>query len=261
MQSLYAPDELKTLPIAKLKSLAAERGIELAPGTDKRVKDNWVTLLTEVNAGTVTAEEFATFEFPASEPAETVEMQALILSAIDATAIAEQSAILSNDQESARCLGETVDRLLEQYQSLIDLSIENLAADFSDCLGTADILWASPFIGSVSVDGGNSYRVFRVLEAATDCPVVKVQTSSGVEIDSRWKTTAANRYIKAVLDALPGRIEDLEAAMFTDCQIVKAAHYSTEDTPAGEGPPIRGDGRGRISNEHQDWPYDIDCGF
>lgn len=232
MQALYTPDELKTLPIAKLKGLATERGIELASGTDKRVKDNWIALLTEATAGTVTAEEFATFEGPeVPETAEAAEMEALILSAIDSAAIAEQEAILNNDQDSARNFGETVDRLLEQYQGLIDFNIKNLAPDLATPSAATDIFWASPFVGSVSVDGGESYRVFRVIDAATDNPVVKVQTSAGVEIDSRWKTTAGNRYIKAVLEALPARIEALSAAMFTDCEIVPAVTHCSANQP------------------------------
>ena len=269
MQALYTISELKAMPIAKLKGLAAERGIEPAPGTDKRVKDNWIDLLVEVTAGTVTAEEFATFSEPNTpEVTEANEIEALILSAIDSASAAEQEAILNNDQELARSHSETVDRLLEQYQGLIEFKIDNLAPSLAETSTQTetDIFWASPFTGCVSVDGGESYRTFRVIDAATDCPVVKVQTTAGIEIDSRWKTTAGNRYIKAVVEALPDRLEALATEMFTGRREVVATetHCSSEGT-TGEG-PIRGgngngDDRGRINNSYDAWPYAIDCGF
>lgn len=256
MQTLYTPEALETMTIATMKAIAADRGLEVPAGKNKVYRSTWIDLLASAAiAGTVTAEEFATFEDPAPtasseapEEVEDAEIEDVLKTAIEAASDAEQAAILSEDLDGARAYGEQVDRLLEQYQRLIDYKIDRLAVNSLPVPPAPLILWASPFMGSVSIDGGETCRAFRVIDAATDQPVVLLQTTAGIEIDSRWITTAGNRYIKAVFAALPDRLASLERAMFTGADLVPATKCSGEGNGDGEGPRGgRGDGgdRGR----------------
>ena len=253
MQTLYTPEDLGTMTIATMKAIAAEQGLEVPAGKNKVYRATWIDLLTSAVAGTVTAEEFATFEDPApaaeqgnAEATEDAEIEQVLLNAINAAGDAEQAAIMAEDLAGAAVYGEQVDRLLEQYQRLIEYKIDRLAANSLPVPSSPLILWASPFVGSVSIDGGETCRAFRVIDAATDRPVVLLQTTAGIEIDSRWITTAGNRYIKAVFAALPDRLASLERAMFTGSDLIPVTKCSGEGNGDGEGPRGgRGDGSDR----------------
>lgn len=248
MQTLYTPEDLGTMTIATMKAIAADKGLEVPAGKNKVYRATWIDLLTSAVAGTVTTEEFATFEDPAADPdlveaTEDTEIEQVLLDAVNAASDAEQAAILSEDLDSARAYAEQVDRLLEQYERLIDYKMQRLAINSIPVPPAVNIVWASPFVGSVSIDSGETFRAFRVIDAATDRPVVLLQTSAGVEIDSRWITTAGNRYIKAVFEALPDRLASVERAMFTGADLVPANKCSG-DTHNDEGGPRGGKGDG-----------------
>lgn len=255
MQTLYTVEGLEKMTIAAMKAIAADNGLEVPAGKNKVYRATWIDLLTAPVAGTVTAEEFATFEDPAPdsdllESVEDTEIEQVLLDAVNAASDAEQAAIMAEDLAGAQSYGEQVDRLLEQYERLIEYKMQRLAINSIPVPPAVNIIWASPFVGSVSIDSGETFRAFRVIDAATDSPVVLLQTSAGAEIDSRWITTAGNRYIKAVFAALPDRLASVERAMFTGADLVPVIKCSDgEGNGDGEGPRGgRGDGsdRGRL---------------
>lgn len=255
MATVYTTEALQTMKIAEMKAIAAANGLEVAPGQNKSYKSTWLDLLSaaivEVEAGTVTPEEFAAFESPAqvpdveATPEASNDLEEILKDAIAAAADAEQDAINRNDWEAARTYSDQGDRLLEQYKNYLQHQIDRLAINSMDIPQPASVLWYSAFVGVVSVDRGDTVRAFRVLDAATDQPVVMLQTSSGIELDSRWITTAGNRYIKAVLAALPAQLEKVTAAMFSGAEVVatlRGAIRCGEGNGDGERP--RGGGRG-----------------
>lgn len=232
-----------------MKLIAAANNLWAKAGDNIRRRATWIELLTTATAGTVTAEEFSTFENPAAdegltEAEENREIEGVLLNAINAASDAEQAAIMAEDLEAARSYSEQVDRLLEQYTALIELNIQHLAIRSNPIPEAVNIVWASPFVGSVSINYGETFRAFRIVDAATDSPIVKLHTSAGVEIDSRWVTTSGNRYIKAVLAALPERIAAIERAMFSGSDFVKSSHGVLCSGGANDEGPRGGKGDG-----------------
>lgn len=264
MATVYTTEALQTMKIADMKAIAAANGLEVAPGLNKSYKSTWFDLLSaafvKVEAGTVTPEEFAAFESPAQVPDAEVtpeassDLEQILKNAIDAASDAEQAAIYSNDLDKARDYSDQVDRLLTQYTEYIQHQIDNLAINSTATPEPepASVLWYSAFMGVVSIDPAEEFRSFRILNAATDQPVVKLQTKSGIELDSRWQKCTGNRYIKAVLAALPAQLEKVTAAMFSGAEVATSLHGAIrcgEGTNDGEGPRGgKGDGsdRGRL---------------
>lgn len=240
MQTLYTPENLQTMTIAAMKKIAADKNLEVPAGKNKVYRATWIDLLTSAVAGTVTAAEFATFEDPANNPesvetTEDAEIEQVLLDAVNAASDAEQAAIMAEDLDGAQSYGGQVDRLLEQYQRLIEHKMQRLAINSIPVPPAVNIVWASPFVGSVSIDSGETFRAFRVIDAATDSPVVLLQNTAGIEIDSRWTTTAGNRYIEAVFEVLPDRLASIERAMFSGADVIPATKFSGGEGNDGEG--------------------------
>lgn len=215
--SVYTIESLSELNLPEIKAIAET--VQARPTEDARKKKNWVNAIVEAVAGTVPAAEFENEPRPGhvpdtTEDAEPTDIENELLDEIERTGEAEQLAIMANDQEEARRLSDRVTELLDQYEMVIKAKIRSLAPSLDDLEASAPVAvqvnWAGDAVGTVTLDGGVSLRLFRVLDIYNH-PIVKLQTSQGVELDSRWKTTAANRYILAVFNALPAQLEKLKA--------------------------------------------------
>jgi hypothetical protein len=250
----YTAEALIQLPIKDLKQIAIQTNAE--PAGDARFKTSWISGILAAVAVAVPAVEavpaVATVSDarPGNVPdtADT-DIEAEILAEIDRVADAEQAAIMSNDQDSAREFSDRLSELNDQFEAVIRAKIGALAANsmaLFDSLPNStateapqppvSIIWAAPLMsGAVSIDGGQSYRQFSIIDPLTDHPIVKLvcaiseiegdpsDRQAGVRpgvdlplrvtanrnasntykvIDSRWRTTKNNRYIQAVLAEL-----------------------------------------------------------
>ena len=257
----YTAETLIQLPIKDLKQIAAETNAE--PAGDARFKTSWISGILAAVAVAVPVVEAVPAIITVSDArpgnvpdtADT-DIEAEILAEIDRVADAEQAAILANDQDRAREFSDRLSALNDQFEAVIQAKIGALAANsmalidsLSDSTATeapqpqASIIWAAPLMsGAVSLDGGQSYRQFSIIDPMSDRPVVKLVCAideiegdssdrqagakAGVDlplrvtanrnasntykvIDSRWRTTKNNRYIQAVFAELQACLSQL----------------------------------------------------
>lgn len=246
MFQIYTVDALSSKHINELKLIAHQMGA--AVFGDHRRKSSFVNAIVSHQQATVELVQSICDELVAEHEAEIAEAQpqldfaaeeAAILAEIESVGDALNSFILSDafagcDCPEIRRLEEELDALNQRYQEMCSEHLEAIGANYEPIV---DIWWQGENNGSVSIDGGNSYRAFRVLDMQSDCPIVKLVSSKKNELDSRWVTTKNNRYMQAVLEAIPARIQQLASEIWEDGEIV-----GYEDN--GEGPINRGDGRG-----------------
>lgn len=278
MTTSYTTSELCNLSIRELKAIALTK--QTKPTKDARHKQNWIDAIESADAGVVLTTDWLANDVESltqvsdSAPTdEETEIEQGLKAALDALADAEQDAIFKNDQESARAFSEAYDRTLAEYQAVISVSIEKLARDSMPICEQGEqvrVNWEGESAGTVSIDYGATLRVFRVIDLFIPDPVIKVITSNGTEIDSRWQTTANNRYIKAIREAIPVRLAEMVEDI---CRHSLSRHgdpvapldyiYAGGGDGEGErrGGNGNGDDRGRITNDGRvtaaDWPHDI----
>lgn len=239
MNPIYTAECLNGKLISELKAIV--RAIGATVEGDLRRKVSWVEAIiahqAPIEAVASVTEEIQQRNFIAEEDA--------IIEKINILSDALNFAILS-EFYSAECPGirkleDDVDTLNFQLQQITDAHREYIQSLCADIEPIVDIWWQSDNGGAVSIDGGNTYRCFRVVDMLSDLPVVKLIASKKNEIDSRWATTKNNRYMRAVLEAIPAHIKQVANEIWEDGEVIG---YD-EDQPPG-----RGDGRGgRIEAE------------
>jgi hypothetical protein len=272
MSTSYTTSELYTLSIRELKAIAAAKQVTPAEDKDKRFKENWIEAIQFAEIGAVLTSEWLAEESLAevsdvTAADEATEIEQDLLASLNQLADAEQAAILENRQEDARKYSEAYDETLAQYEAVINASIESLASESMAICEAVRVDWHGENIGTVSIDYGATARVFHVLDLVTTNPVIKVITSNGTEIDSRWQSTANNRYIKAVREAIPAKIADMVNAICEHSMSRHGQHVAPPDYiyAGGDGEGERrggngnGDDRGRLTSivTSSDWPYEI----
>lgn len=162
-------------------------------------------------AGTVPAEVFCK---SAPRPTEVTDLNEETLKAqIDEACEGEQAAIMAGNQDEAKRLGDLASELLDKYEALIRAKTAALAAEsMAICESAIEVepapcvVWVSESAGTVSIDGGENYRAFRLIGDWRQGATIKLITSAG-EISSRWKTTKGNRYINAIRDDIDKRLQ------------------------------------------------------
>lgn len=249
MFPLYTADGLSSKSLSELKVLARQIGVSAFPGKLSR-KDTFVNAIISHQQAAVELVQSICDELVAEHEAQIkVEAQrdfaaeeAAILAEIESVGDALNSFILSDNFAGSDCpevrrLEEKLDALSQRYQEVCNERSEAIGSNFEPII---DIWWQGESNGAVSIDGGNSYRAFRVLDMHSDCPIVKLICSKKNELDSRWIATKNNRYMRAVLEAVPAHIQQLANEIWEDGEIV--GYQDSND----EGPINRGEGRGRI---------------
>jgi hypothetical protein len=275
MFPVYTADQLSALKKPVLEEIAAKIGA--VPTADRRFKSSWVQAVLDSQATIVPVatveeveeeaqdwqEEVTTiieFDDDDEEYAEPdaffksrdfIAEENAIIAQINVISDALNFAILSDfyspDCPNIRKLEEDVDALNLQLQQVADAHREYIQSLCRDAEPIADIWWQGENNGAVSIDGGQTYRCFRVLDMLSDRPVIKLIVSKKQEIDSRWATTKNNRYIQAVLDAIPAHIKQIASEIWENGEVVG---YGGEN----DEPPNRGDsGRGRIEANEWGW--------
>ena len=117
--------------------------------------------------------------------------------------------------------------------------------------------WFNDSQGTVTV--GGEKRQFEVISLYGERPLVRILSSKGDWIDSRWKTSNNNRYIKALIEVgVPQKRDELyqramqSAAPATNCykQLSNLNDWELIFNSTDDQPPGRGDGRGgRVESE------------
>lgn len=266
MFPVYTTVDLSGKSLSELKAIARQLGA--VPTADLRKRANWVEAIldsqTAIVAVTVEVEVDPDEEDWQDEVPTIIELDDVEYDEPDAIAqierdfIAEEDAIIDqinilsdvlnfaifSDSYSADCPGirkleEDVDALNFQLQQVANAHREYIQSLCRDIDPIVDIWWQGESNGAVSIDGGQTYRCFRVLDMLSDRPIVKLVVSKGNEIDSRWATTKNNRYMRAVIDIIPTHIKQLASEVWEDGEIVGCV-VGCED----QQPPGRGDGRG-----------------
>jgi hypothetical protein len=270
MNPFYTAEVLSSLSLVEIKAIA--RKIGATPTADLRKRANWVQAILAIQPVAVTVEEEVEDwqeEVPTiieldddekyAEPdavlkgRDFIAEENTIIGQINIISDALNFAILS-DSYSADCPGirkleEDIDALNLQLQQVADAHREYIQSLCRDAEPIADIWWQGENNGAVSIDGGQTYRCFRVLDMLSDRPVIKLIVSKKQEIDSRWATTKNNRYIQAVFDAIPAHIKQIASEIWENGEVVD---YSGEN----DEPPNRGDnGRGRIEAVENEWGW------
>ena len=241
---MYTIEILSALPIKEIKQIAAEMSGVKDAVKDARKKTDWIEAIVYAVAGTVPAEVFdqPQIDQPTEinqQPAEIdgqpghvpvmsgtpAESEQALRQQIDAASEAEQAAIVAGNQPEAERLSTVVSKLLDSYESIIKAQIDALASESMKICDTIapvqvnppeSVEWVSNRAGTVSIDGGLTYRAFRLLGDWRQQGVcIKLITSTG-EISSRWTTTTGNRYIRAIKEDIAKRISKHLAAAQID---------------------------------------------
>jgi hypothetical protein len=247
MNPVYTVQTLNGKLISELKAIA--HAIAPTVKGDLRKKATWVEAIVShqqaaIERVEVIAEEVVT-EIAEAPKRDFIAEENAIIEQINILSDALNFAILS-DSYSAECPGirkleEDVDALNIKLQEIADTHRQYIQSLCADIEPIVDIWWQGDSNGAVSIDGGNTYRCFRVIDMLSDSPIVKLIVSKKNEIDSRWATTKNNRYMQAVLEAIPAHIQQVASEIWEDGEVVGYG----EDQPPG-----RGDGRGgRIEAE------------
>jgi hypothetical protein len=268
MNPFYTAEVLSSLSLIEIKAIA--RKIGATPTADLRKRASWVDAILDSQTAIVSVvtveevedvntviesdddEEYADPDASVTAPkrdfiAEETEIIAQINILCDALNFSILSDSYSADCPGIRKLEEDVDALNQQLQEISDAHREYIRS-FCATEPIVDIWWQSDTNGAVSIDGGQTYRCFRVLDMLS-APVIKLISSRKTEIDSRWQTTKNNRYIQAILEALPAHIKQIASEIWEDGEVV---NYSGEN----DEPPNRGDnGRGRIEAVENEWGW------
>lgn len=247
MFPIYTVDALVSKSLSELRVIARQVGATIAG--DLRRKATYAEAIVAHQQAAVELVESivdeVVEEHEARVAADFIADQDEIIEQINILADALNFAILSDNYDAncpnIRTLEEGVAQLnleLEGVNNLHRKYIESLCCADADIEPEVDIdiWWQSNTNGAVSIDGGNSYRCFRVLDMLTNYPVIKLLVSGKKEIDSRWATTKSNRYIKTVLGAIPAHIQRIAKEIRKGDEVV--------DLVPDQQPPGRGDGRG-----------------
>lgn len=253
MFPVYTVDVLSNKSLSELKAIA--RQLDAVPTADLRKRANWVEAILNSQA--------ANIQRVADE------LIAEITADIDAVADAAQAAVYANDSEAQRSFD---DRMAESLELLANVqaninsqlaevqsqmsSIRSVIARIDAVAAPPEIWWYNNTKGTVTVAGEK--RQFEVL-ALYGNPIVQVLSSSGTWIDSRWHTARNNRYINAVLGAIPEHISAIHDRILNS----PIAEWENSNEIwdgddflgyADEEPPNRGDnGRGRVECGADEW--------
>jgi hypothetical protein len=129
---------------------------------------------------------------------------------IDEACAGEQAAIMVGDQHEAKRLGDLASALLDKYEALITAALATESMTICESAIEVEpapsVVWVSESAGTVSIDGGENYRAFRLIGDWRQGATIKLITSAG-EISSRWRTTKGNRYINAIREDLDKRLK------------------------------------------------------
>lgn len=282
----YTTHELQKFTLDRVKDIADRNGVDPKAVRDRRRKQDWIEAIEFVKVEAFCKTEWETEQAAEVSPAfveslaevsdlapvdEATETEQGLLATLNLLADAEQAAILENRQEDARKFSDAYEETLAEYEAVIGKSIESLARESMAICEQGEavrVTWQGEAIGTVSVDYGATERVFTILDLFTTNPVIKVITTNGTVIDSRWQTTRNNRYIKAVQEAIPARLAKLVDEICEHSMSRHRQHITPPDYiyAGGDGEGERrggngnGDDRGRLNGtvSASDWPYDID---
>lgn len=240
MNPIYTAESLNGKLISELKAIA--RTIGATVEGDLRKKATWVKAIV--------AHQVARIESVASNLVEE------LVGEIDSVADAAQAAVYEcNSEAHARLEGQLLDLqvLMADIQTQLSLDISAIRttiAEIDRVLPPAQIWWWDNQHGTVEIDGEK--RQFKAVKMYGE-PVVEIQSMSGTWINSQWNTAKNNKYINAVLKAIPDRISEVHDRILNspiqenDNEIWDGNDFIgySEDQPPG-----RGDGRGgRIEAE------------
>lgn len=229
MNPFYNAEVLNGKLIGELRNIAETIGA--SPKGHKGHKATWIEAIV--------AHQAARIESVASNLVEE------LVGEIDSVADAAQAAVYErNSKAHARLEEQLLDLQVLmadiQEQLLLDISaIRNTIAQIDRVLPPAKLWWWNNQHGTVEIEGEK--RQFKVsMIYYSDCPIVEVQSLSGTWINSQWHTAKNNRYINAVLAAIPDRILNSPIEE-NDNEIWDGDDFLgySEDQPPG-----RGDGRG-----------------
>ena len=247
MNPIYTAESLNGKLISDLKAIA--RTIGATVEGDLRKKATWVEAIV--------AHQVARIESVASNLVEE------LVGEIDSLADAAQAAVYERNSEAhARLENQLLDLqvLMADIQAQLSLDISAIRttiAEIDRVLPPAQIWWWDNQHGTVEIDGEK--RQFNVIHLYGN-PAVEVQSMSGVWVDSRWHTAKNNRYINAVLAAIPDRISEIHDRISEIHDRILNSPIQENDNEIWDGndfigssedqPPGRGVGRGgRIEAE------------
>lgn len=250
MQPLYTVDILSNKSFGEIKAISRQLGA--VPTADLRKRSNWIEAILDSQA--INIQRVAD------------DLIAEITADIDAVADAAQAAANANDPEAHRSFEDRMAdslELLANVQAKINSQLEEIQGQMSlirgaiariDAVIEPEIWWYDNTKGTVTVAGEK--RQFEVL-ALCGNPTVQVLSSSGTWIDSRWHTARNNRYINAVLAAIPDHILQIHDHILNspipEYENSNEIWDGNEFIGYEEQPPGRGDGRGRIECKADEW--------
>lgn len=233
MSVFYTVESLSNKKIAELKAIASVAGIE--PVGNRSHCSTWIDAILSHQAVAIKSVADDVVAKLVADIAPTVELPA------------DTIALLAEIDARFDKAFEVIDSLKSQYKEAI-AKIDRLTAKTEPI---SKIWWYSSthHQGTVTIDNGEPHQ-FRVVSLYSDCPEIELLATNGVWVNSRWRTASNNRYINAVIAAIPARRDAMYALA------LNANPFCKSDGEIWDGndflgyedqqPPGRGDGRGRI---------------
>jgi hypothetical protein len=245
MFPVYTADQLSALSLPEIKVIAGKIGA--TPTADLRKRASWVQAVLD--------SQVAKIQSVADE------LVAEITADIDAVADAAQAAVYQGDSEAHSNFEQRMTESLEllaNVQAKINSQLEEVQGQMASIRGVIaridavitppQIWWYDNTKGTVTIAGEK--RQFEVL-ALYGNPTVQVLSSAGTWIDSRWHTAKNNRYINAVLAAIPSHIQTIHDRILLSDSVEYDCDNEIWDGDdflgySEDQPPGRGDGRDRV---------------